>query len=344
MVQDTPFLIVAAAFVAWTIVSARVLGYPAEPVLGESWKVWPIWTGLYAVLAFLILLVHGKAVKGDSIFAASTWCRVGFHFVDPGRLLSLILIVGVLPFLMAAFFAFKGSIPEVSPFAWDIRFMEWDRLVHLGIHPWVALQPLLGYPIVTKAIDMTYYFWFPVVNLTVIWQAWHGDRESDSRSQYLLTFAFCWILLGIVAATLLSSAGPVYFTPVTGAPDPYVPLMDYLRSVDAEYSLRTFWAQDLLWQSYIDPSTPAIEGISAMPSMHISMVVLTALLGFRVRPWVGWAYTGFAVLILLGSVHLAWHYAIDGYVAAIGTLLIWWACGRFVRWWRMTTCRPAAAE
>jgi hypothetical protein len=195
---------------------------------------------------------------------------------------------------------------------------------------------------VTNAIDFTYYLWFPVVWLTIIWQAWHGDRDSDSRMQYLLTFALSWILLGTLAATWLSSAGPVYFASVTSEPDPFLPLMDYLRAVDADHTLQAIWAQDVLWQSYADPSRPAIEGISAMPSMHVSMGVLMALLGFRVRRWVGWAYTIFAVLIMLGSVHLAWHYAIDGYLAAVGTLLLWWMCGRFARWWRAATCSPGA--
>lgn len=31
-------------------------------------------------------------------------------------------------------------------------------------------------------------------------------------------------------------------------------------------------------------------------------------------------------MILFGSVYLGWHYAVDGYVAIIGVLLIWrWA-------------------
>jgi len=344
LVRDAPFLLLAVAFVMAAVVSARVLGYPADLDLSVSWSVMATWTGLYAVPAFLALLVHGKVVNGYSIFEASTWRRVGFHFADPGRLLGLVLVVGVLPFFTAAFVAFKGSIPDVSPFVWDVRFMEWDRLVHFGAHPWELLQPVLGYPVVTNAIDFTYYLWFPVVWLTMIWQAWHGDRNSDSRMQYLLTFALSWILLGTVAATWLSSAGPVYFASVTGEPDPFLPLMDYLRAVNGDHKLQAIWAQDILWQSYADPSRPAIEGISAMPSMHVAMGVLMALLGFRIRPWVGWCYTIFAVLILLGSVHLAWHYAIDGYVAAAGTLLIWRACGRFSRWWRTAVCEPGLAN
>jgi hypothetical protein len=138
-----------------------------------------------------------------------------------------------------------------------------------------------------------------------------------------------WILLGTIGATLFSSVGPVYYGGVTAGPDPFAPLMEYLRSVDAAAPLTALWAQDLLWQSYVNPAGARLgEGISAMPSMHVSIAVLTALIGFRVNRWVGWLYTAFALVIFLGSVHLAWHYALDGYVSLGGTLVIWWLAGR----------------
>jgi hypothetical protein len=43
----------------------------------------------------------------------------------------------------------------------------------------------------------------------------------------------------------------------------------------------------------------------------------------------GFAVLGgaFAAVILVGSVHLGWHYAIDGYVAAAAAWLIWYGVG-----------------
>jgi hypothetical protein len=36
----------------------------------------------------------------------------------------------------------------------------------------------------------------------------------------------------------------------------------------------------------------------------------------------------FAAIIQLGSVHLGWHYAVDGYLSALFTFLIWKWMGR----------------
>jgi hypothetical protein len=54
----------------------------------------------------------------------------------------------------------------------------------------------------------------------------------------------------------------------------------------------------------------------------------------RVAGILGW---GYLALILVGSVHLAWHYAIDGYVSILAVLLIWRAAG----WWASRNHSPA---
>ncbi|MDN3683797.1 hypothetical protein QW180_05815 [Vibrio sinaloensis] len=41
-----------------------------------------------------------------------------------------------------------------------------------------------------------------------------------------------------------------------------------------------------------------------------------------------WLYV---VAIQIGSVHLAWHYAIDGYLSIVLTLILWKLCGVLAR-------------
>jgi hypothetical protein len=140
-----------------------------------------------------------------------------------------------------------------------------------------------------------------------------------------------WILLGTGAAILFSSAGPCFFAHVTGLPDPYASLMAYLHRANESFPISTLGAQGLLWDAYSLHRFSAFAGISAMPSMHVASATLFALLGWRTNRWLGIAFTGFFGLILIGSVHLGWHYAIDGYAGAIGALFIWWLTGRILR-------------
>ena len=280
LLEELPFLSLVLAYAVTALVLHRVVGIPIDFNLNVSWELIAVWTALYSMPAVLGFLVYSVVSKDRSLFDSDTWLRLLRWFLNPAHTAGFLLVFLSLPFFMSVFVAFKASIPAVQPFAWDIRFMEWDRVLHLGSHPWRILQPIVGYPVVTAWIDLAYYLWFPVLWMTVIWQAWHGDRDSETRTQFLVTFASCWILLGTISAILFSSAGPVYFGAVTQAPDPYAPLMDYLNAVNVQDSLRAIWAQDVLWTAYTDPTATQVEGISAMPSLHVSMAVLLTLLGF----------------------------------------------------------------
>jgi hypothetical protein len=145
--------------------------------------------------------------------------------------------------------------------------------------------------------------------------------------QFFLTFVASWALLGNVAATLFSSVGPCYYGRVTGLVDPFQPLMDYLWAVNESLPVWSLGVQEMLWETNEKGGIGFGSGISAMPSMHVSVVFLLALVGWRTSRPHGIGFTLFALLIVIGSVHLGWHYAIDDYAAIIGTWLIWWAVG-----------------
>ena len=97
-------------------------------------------------------------------------------------------------------------------------FEQMERWLHGGVAPWELLQPLLGYPVVTHAINWAYNFWFYFLSLIWVWQAF---RQSDNglRPQFFLTLT----LAGSCSATsrtLLSSAGPCYYGRIVGLPSP----------------------------------------------------------------------------------------------------------------------------
>ena len=75
-----------------------------------------------------------------------------------------------------------------------------------------------------------------------------------------------------------------------------------------------------------------------MPSMHVGSSVLLAIVAFAAgNRWLGRCLSVFAAIIFIGSIHLAWHYAVDSYLAWAMMLLIWWTVGPLARWWEGTS-------
>ena len=107
--------------------------------------------------------------------------------------------------------------------------------------------------------------------------------------------------------------------------------MDYLHAANQVVPVMALDVQEQLWSSYVRNGLATLGGITAMPSMHIATSLSFALVGYAHDRKLGHLLLLFTFIVQIGSVHLGWHYAIDGYVAAIGTLLIWWCVGRFLR-------------
>lgn len=243
------------------------------------------------------------------------------------RLAAGLPVFLLLPVIMSTFTYIKFLIPHLNPFAFDQLFEEWDRNLHFGYHPWELLQPILGVPLISAVINSLYHLWLFVMFGVLLWQAFSLSRPR-LRMRYLISFVLIWLLLGNFCAILLSSAGPVYFGRVTGiADDPYEPLMSYLYQAGQQVWLPALDVQELLWQSYVDQDLSIGAGISAMPSLHVAMSFSFVLLGFATNRGLGIVFSLFAASIFIGSIHLGWHYALDGYVAVAGTWIIWRAVG-----------------
>ena len=247
----------------------------------------------------------------------------------PSRLIAALPVFAAMIFFNKAMVELKPAIPMINPFSWDVTFMELDRTLHLGFDPWVLLQPLMGFDFVTYAVNIAYNFWF--VALFGAW-FWFGfrDQAGELRTRFFLAYMLIWWLGGGLLSVVFSSAGPVYYSNLGLSPDPYTGLFVYLHNVDSRIPLWFLKTQTMLWDGYTG-KIPAI-GISAFPSMHNASAVLFALALRRVSPLLGVIFTIYAAVILVGSVHLGWHYAVDGYAGVALALAGWWVAGPIARW------------
>jgi hypothetical protein len=226
--------------------------------------------------------------------------------------------------MMIAFTVVKDNIAVVHPFDWDKTFAHWDIVLGGGVAPWQILQPIFGHPAITVLLNFNYHLWFFLMFGVLMWEAF-SPRSDEIRMQFMLAFCFAWFFVGSVLALIFSSAGPCFYDRLFPDHPLYAGQMAYLNSIGPKW-VWSLAVQNDLWESYVTGSGK-ITGISAMPSMHVTIATLLALFGWRRNRTVGLVFSISAVMILIGSVHLAWHYAVDGLAGAGLAVLCWWGAG-----------------
>lgn len=241
----------------------------------------------------------------------------------PQTVAGLLLFASITVF-GGAFTSMKSMLTNIVPFFADPYLATLDSLLH-GTDPWLytsAFMPRQLMPL----LESFYLGGGGLVLLGSMLAVLLVPALRKVRAQYMWTYLIMWTVLGNLLALAVMSAGPIFYEPVTGDPR-FSGLATYLAQNSGQE-----WVQQFLWRSYTGEQTTAGAGISAFPSLHLANAMLFVLLATRVHRLLVWPAVAFCAVTLLGSVHLGWHYAVDGYFAIAATVLIWkivgWALGR----------------
>ena len=291
---------------------------------------------LYLKSIFLVVLVD------------STWALIRHRpekptayllhrYTNPAlRLMARLPLFFVIIAFMPIFSRMKSMIPLFNPYSWDATFIAWDRAI-FGTDAWIVLQPLLGYPIITSALSMLYHAWMLLIYPGTLFLLFYSASDSI-RHRYFLCFVLIWTVLGIAMATSLASVGPCFLEPILGDPH-FAAQMAYLNAANEIYPVLVLHVQGLLLDWYNNMDYGLGCGITAMPSMHVSMAFLFYLAIRHVSRWAGWFFFVFFLITWAASVHLAYHYAVDGLVSVVATWILWVASKYILDIWEKFSAR-----
>lgn len=224
--------------------------------------------------------------------------------------------------MIPIFSSLKSMVPLLAEYDWDATFIAWDRALFFGQDCWVVLQPLLGYPVVTAALAGAYHLWALFLYPGCIYFAFYTSVDPAIRRRFFLSYALCWSLIGGAMAVGFASVGPVFAQPIAGI-DIFAPQLAYLHAANAQVPVMTVPVQEMLLARFSTGDGSIGSGISAMPSMHVAIAALFWLSLREVGPRAGRLFFAFFAVIWIGSVHLAYHYAVDGLVSLAAVWLIW---------------------
>lgn len=242
------------------------------------------------------------------------------------RLPLLLVFIAFLPL----FALLKPLIPLMNPYGWDVALIEWDRAI-FGTDPWRLLQPVLGYPIVTAALAVLYHAWFGLVypgSLIFL----YAKGASGIRRQYFFSFMLVWSLGGFLLAAGMSSVGPCFLEPIMNNSH-FAEQMAYLEAANEQIPVVVLDVQSMLLSNYALNGPGQGAGITAMPSMHVAMAFLFWLAIRRVSVVAGRWFFALFVAIWIASVHLAYHYAVDGLVSIVLVVVLWRTSLWVFAWW-----------
>lgn len=252
------------------------------------------------------------------------------RFGSPALAAGTVLPILAIPVLMGSFGTLKMLMPLARDFGWDDWLATADKIMFLGYQPWQFTHAVFGGAYATHLIDLVYSMWVALLFTAVLFYSLLAPRYE--RARFFLAFAGSWLLIGVAGAYFFASAGPCY-AELVGAvsASEFAPLMERLRDIhEGSYKLGAYHWQGVLWTHHEAQQYGFAMGISAMPSMHNAITVLYALsLGRASRPIRVAAWT-FVALIFIGSIHLGWHYAIDGIGAGLMMWGIWAAAGKYL--------------
>lgn len=321
--SDLPIYLAAVAYLVAGFVFVSGIDHAAFGALKAYARHWSTNFGIvgpfFVTVGGLLHIVHRLNKRRSLAFR---------HMFAPDRVARFVagtvLMMTAMLLFTSMFSSIKTSFPHGRGFPFDVAQADLDQLIHFGVDPWRLLYAVAQHPWVLRVVEVNYnVLWFLVCYFSLYWVA-TSPRANAFRVRFILSWFASWIVVGNIVAGTWLSAGPAFYAQVTGDIERFGGQMAFLASSATESS-SAVKMQAYLWRLHESGNMGFGSGISAFPSMHVALITLITLYVNEFNPRIGrllWIYVGF---VMISSVYLGWHYAIDGYASLILVTAIYWA-------------------
>lgn len=298
------FITLGSATFAALLLSDTSESLPALRIIPAWMMAFLIVNGIFA------LLYMAKAGIRSPISHSWTFLRENRRTVV---YCSLILMLAGMN--KVAFMWVKPVLNHTVPFWADPLLSDLDRYIFFGHDPWRLLQGLNF-----SSVGVIYHpVWFGGLIIALSIAIW--APRGPERSSVVLSYFLLWSFVGPTIHCLLPAGGPIFFERLGYGP----------RYAGLDSHLETAMIADYLWSGYNDGQLGVGSGISAMPSMHVTMSAwLLVTIWKLARPLLPFAIAFYLSIVTL-SMSLGWHYALDGIVGTLAASLCYHALATFFR-------------
>jgi hypothetical protein len=309
----------------WVVaVTILLIGAMRATAGGLYWYSVPLLYGNLAIKGFILIvfcLIFVQVLEMAKAGEENPAARLKEFFLSRDTLSRALLPVVASPIFLGGFSTNKFLIS--FDVLYDDHFRMADVLI-FGRDVWLISYS--WYPeIATEVLENFYNLW----SLTMVSVLTMVALFASPRGvlHFYIGMFLTWIIGGTLIANAWPSVGPVYYDHFGFGSD-FVPLMENVRHYLGSSS-GLFERIDYLKFTKGGTYVPAGGGISAFPSMHVGVVLVFVVASRRFL----FLSIPYAFAIWIGSIHLGWHYAVDGLASVPVVLLSWWLAGMFSKYW-----------
>lgn len=269
-----------------------------------------------------VMLIHRFDVRRKAAFAHSFSAKRLSAIIAASLMLIMIMV------FQGTFTSIKNTLAVWSGgFVFDEVQANIDAALHFGADPWRYVRFMIEWPLLRAAVEYNYgVLWF-LLSFGIVYFVSSSPKADKVRHRYLAAFMLVWILVGNVFAGLFMSAGPVFYGQVTGDFSRFAELLSILAAKGGDAAAGMDY-KAYLWSLHESGQSGFGSGISAFPSVHVGLTVMNTLFAYEASRRLGHLMTAYLLVIMLSSVALGWHYAIDGYAAAMIVCAVYFALKR----------------